>query len=369
MKFKFKIMGTIEQASATCRCVLLFFIFATYSQASIPNFTQADFAYSGDHRVEVYTHGPDLSGTLGGAGGIGGILADFRPQTSDLRFFHADAMGNIVLTTDSSGETTSTHRYTPFGRPITSTGSYQPRFGSSSKEYDRETGMNSYGYRYLAVYQGRWLNRDPIGEDGGINLYQHSLNSPLIYIDPHGDIPVVIPLAIAAGAWIFGPDIANAPGPGEPTYPSTGSVDTMANVGIAVGGGAVVRAASPLAGRAVAKCLNAAPSGIRFGQKGVSSSFRHGEFAGRSIDDVAVGLRNGTISPNQLPIQTVTRDGVQIAVNNRSLLALRKAGLEPTIIKNVTGNPFFEKQITQRLGEMGGAVADDFIPVIRVGGQ
>jgi RHS repeat-associated protein len=183
VKFKLKISGTIEQASVVYRCVLLFFIFATCSQASIPNFTQADIAYSGDHRVEVYTHGPDLSGTLGGAGGIGGILADFRPQTSDLRFFHADAMGNVVMTTDSSGEIISTHRYTPFGRPITSTGSYQPRFGFSSKEYDHETGLNYYGYRYLAVSQGRWLNRDPIQEDGGINLYGFIFNRPMSGVD------------------------------------------------------------------------------------------------------------------------------------------------------------------------------------------
>jgi RHS repeat-associated protein len=186
VKFKLKISGTIEQASVVYRCVLLFFIFATCSQASIPNFTQADIAYSGDHRVEVYTHGPDLSGTLGGAGGISGILADFRPQTSDLRFFHADAMGNVVLTTDSSGDITSTHRYTPFGRPITSTGSYQPRFGFSSKEYDPETGLNNFGYRSLVVNQGRWLNRDPLGEVGGLNLYGFVSNNGLFWIDPLG---------------------------------------------------------------------------------------------------------------------------------------------------------------------------------------
>jgi len=186
VKFKLKISGTIEQASVVYRCVLLFFIFATCSQASIPNFTQADIAYSGDHRVEVYTHGPDLSGTLGGAGGISGILADFRPQTSDLRFFHADAMGNVVLTTDSSGDITSTHRYTPFGRPITSTGSYQPRFGFSSKEYDPETGLNNFGYRSLVVNQGRWLNRDPLGEVGGLNLYGFVSNNGLFWMDPLG---------------------------------------------------------------------------------------------------------------------------------------------------------------------------------------
>ena len=108
---------------------------------------------------------------------------------------------------------------------------------------------------------------------------------------------------------------------------------------------------------------------VRFGQKGVSSTFRHGEFAGQSIDDVAAGLRSGTIHPDQLPIQTITRDGIQYTVNNRSLIALRKAGMEPTIIKDVTGNAFFEKQISQRLSEMGGSVTDDFIPNIRGGNQ
>jgi RHS repeat-associated protein len=137
---------------------------------------------------EVYTHGPDLSGSLGGAGGIGGILhvTPLLGGAGGGFFYHADAMGNVLLTTDASGETTSTHRYTPFGRPITSTGSYQPRFGFSSKEYDSETGLNYFGYRYLVVSQGRWLNRDPLGEVGGINLYGFVLNNGLYFIDPLG---------------------------------------------------------------------------------------------------------------------------------------------------------------------------------------
>jgi len=109
-------------------------------------------------------------------------------------------------------------------------------------------------------------------------------------------------------------------------------------------------------------------SAVRFGQKGISPTFRNGEFAGRTIDDVAAGLRSGAIKPSQLPIQTVTRDGVQYTINNRSLMALRKAGLDPTDITDVTGNKFFEGQLTQRLKEIG-EMADDFIPRIRGGGQ
>jgi RHS repeat-associated protein len=104
---------------------------------------------------------------------------------------------------------------------------------------------------------------------------------------------------------------------------------------------------------------------IRFGQQGVSATFRHGEFAGKTIEEVAAGLRSGAISADQLPLQSITRDGIEYTLNNRSLMALRKAGMEPTLIQDMTGNAFFEKQLTQRLSEMGGAVSPEFVPIVR----
>ena len=109
----------------------------------------------------------------------------------------------------------------------------------------------------------------------------------------------------------------------------------------------------------------AAPTAIRFGQKAISSTFRGGEFAGKSVESVAAGLKSGAVSANQLPINTVVRNGVTYTMNNRSLMALRMAGKAPTVIRNVTGNPAFERQLTQRLAEMGGKVAEDFVPTIR----
>src|SRR5690606_15012254 len=44
-------------------------------------------------------------------------------------------------------------------------------FGFSSKYEDSETGLLYYGYRYYDPVGGRWLSRDPIGEEGGLNLY------------------------------------------------------------------------------------------------------------------------------------------------------------------------------------------------------
>jgi RHS repeat-associated protein len=41
----------------------------------------------------------------------------------------------------------------------------------STKYVDDETGLYYYGYRYYTPEIGRWMNRDPIEEDGGVNLY------------------------------------------------------------------------------------------------------------------------------------------------------------------------------------------------------
>lgn len=101
-----------------------------------------------------------------------------------------------------------------------------------------------------------------------------------------------------------------------------------------------------------------------FGQKSVGRFFTSAEdgsifkFAGQNIADVASGLRSGNISPDELPIQYVVRDGQNIAINNRSLLALRRAGLDPAVTIDVTGDPFAEARITKRLAEMGGAPSD-----------
>ncbi len=62
------------------------------------------------------------------------------------------------------------------------------RLGFSTKYTDDETGLVYYGYRYYSPELGRWLNRDPIEEEGGLNLYGFVGNDPVNAYDLLGQM-------------------------------------------------------------------------------------------------------------------------------------------------------------------------------------
>ena len=63
-------------------------------------------------------------------------------------------------------------------------------FRFSSEYADETLGLAYYNYRHYDPCVGRWLNRDPIGEDGGVNLYAFCDNDPVNTFDPNGCIPL-----------------------------------------------------------------------------------------------------------------------------------------------------------------------------------
>src|SRR5207248_180990 len=56
----------------------------------------------------------------------------------------------------------------------------------SSKEIHVNSGMYYYLYRFYDPNFQRWINQDPIGEEGGINLYGFIGNDSLDGVDPLG---------------------------------------------------------------------------------------------------------------------------------------------------------------------------------------
>jgi RHS repeat-associated protein len=129
--------------------------------------------------VTYYTWGLDLSGTLQGAGGVGGLLAVIR---SDGTFFPCyDANGNITEYVDSSGNIRAHYEYSPFGEIIAQSGDLADTFTHrfSTKPFDAETGLVMYQFRPYAPRLGRWMSRDPIGVRGGLNEYGFAGNDPV----------------------------------------------------------------------------------------------------------------------------------------------------------------------------------------------
>ncbi|MBN2559739.1 MAG: RHS repeat-associated core domain-containing protein, partial [Phycisphaerae bacterium] len=137
---------------------------------------------------EVWSRGPDQSGGLDGAGGIGGILSVSTNIGTAVasKYFHADAVGNVLLVTSSGGQQIAQYRFSPFGKLVGQVGDYQPRFAFSSKEVDPQTGLILYGLRYLSPACGSWLSRDPAGEADDANLYSFVRREPLTSVDSWG---------------------------------------------------------------------------------------------------------------------------------------------------------------------------------------
>jgi RHS repeat-associated protein len=69
--------------------------------------------------------------------------------------------------------------------------------------YDAETGLVRFGARDYEPSVGRWVSKDPIRFDGGVNLFVYAGNSPLRLVDPAGTLPwveVAFPILIASDA-------------------------------------------------------------------------------------------------------------------------------------------------------------------------
>lgn len=135
--------------------------------------------------IATYTWGLDLSGSQQGAGGVGGLVI-VGVSGSGTNFVAYDGNGNVSFLVNSlNGAITAQYEYGPFGEVIRQTGTMAKAnpFRFSTKYQDDETDLLYYGYRYYNPSTGRWLSRDPIEEQGGVNLYTLNVNSCISFVD------------------------------------------------------------------------------------------------------------------------------------------------------------------------------------------
>lgn len=148
--------------------------------------------------VRSYVWGLDQHGRLSGANTPGSLLqityySGGTPANSYLPTY--DLSGNVTsLINASTGALAAIYEYDPFGNPLRNetpdpTVADNP-FRYATKWRDEETGLYYYGHRYYDANHGRFINQDPIGETGGLNLYGFVGNNPVNlsdYLGWHSD--------------------------------------------------------------------------------------------------------------------------------------------------------------------------------------
>lgn len=151
-------------------------------------------------------------------GNIGGILA--KTDSTGNYFFNYDGHGNVTQLTDAGQNSVAEYFYDAYGNTLRVVGTQAAgnAYRYSTKEWNNASGLYDYGFRFYAPSLGRWINRDPIREYGGLNLYGFNYNDPVNRTDfyGHGSLE----RWMYTGDWNASDDVYNAGlnGAGEWVY-------------------------------------------------------------------------------------------------------------------------------------------------------
>jgi len=105
-----------------------------------------------------------------------------------VRYYHSDELGSTLALTDENGEVTDQFAYTPYGRAthIGSTDTPYQWLGGYGVYYDIDTQLHLTLHRAYSCSLKRFISTDPLGIDGGVNLYAYGNLNPLAFVDPYG---------------------------------------------------------------------------------------------------------------------------------------------------------------------------------------
>lgn len=120
-------------------------------------------------------------------------------------YYNSDHLGSTREMTNSSGSIVWQQSFDPYGVPTTIVSTTPADFGYAGMYAHSRSGLNLTRTRAYSAGLGRFISRDPIGENGDVNLYAYVENNSVSYRDPSGRVGVGVlalpfvanPLALA----------------------------------------------------------------------------------------------------------------------------------------------------------------------------
>lgn len=121
--------------------------------------------------------------------GAAGLVSEWLVPSSKSLWYHFGPQGETRQLTDGTGSVVDAYVYSAYGQPIATAGTDANsfRYGGAYGYYtDNSAGQALCTHRWYDPNTARWLSRDPIGYDGGDNLYRYCGNAPTNHSDPSG---------------------------------------------------------------------------------------------------------------------------------------------------------------------------------------
>ncbi|WP_345552423.1 RHS repeat-associated core domain-containing protein [Microbulbifer aestuariivivens] len=123
-----------------------------------------------------------------------------RVASGEVYYYQNDHLGTPQRMVDKSGAVVWEARYEAFGKAEVLVEVVGNALRFPGQYFDRESGLHHNYMRDLDPMSGRYLQRDPIGFEGGLNFYLYVNASPFKYIDPYGLCLGPVTIAVISGA-------------------------------------------------------------------------------------------------------------------------------------------------------------------------
>ncbi len=154
------------------------------------------YVHSGVNIIADLDENKELLRSYSYAPGYDNIISmtTYGDSETNTYFYIRNHNNSVVALVDENGNIAESYTYTAYGEVTVfdSNGNELEqsalgnRYTFQGREIDYTTGLYNFRARWYDAETGRWLFKDPIGINGGLNQYVFCGNNPVMFVDPEG---------------------------------------------------------------------------------------------------------------------------------------------------------------------------------------